>query len=118
MRRKEIQRRIDLERKYNFAELKGNYIMMFIYNFLLFLDKIKNNKIQIKTETTYKGEWEQQNILLDQQKLEINKLNDKVHSLKTRITRAEADVQKIKTAKNKEERNMYIDLLIDDLRVD
>ena len=85
MKRKEIQRRINIERKYNMAKLNNNYIKIVYYTCLLLLidtfDKLKKIEWKNLLPKSYKAEWEQQNILLDGQKKRIADLEKKIKKL-------------------------------------
>lgn len=85
MKRKEIQRRINIERKRSMAKLNNNYIKAIYYTCLLFLidtfDKLKRIEWKNLLPKNYKAEWEQQNILLDGQKKRIADLEKKIKKL-------------------------------------
>lgn len=85
MKRKDIQRRINAERKLSMAKLNNNYIKVIYYTCLLFLidtfDKLKKIEWKNLLPKSYKAEWEQQNILLDGQKKRIADLEKKIKKL-------------------------------------
>lgn len=86
MKRKDIQRRINAERKLSMSKLNNNYIKVIYYTCLLFLidtfDKLKKIEWKNLLHKSYKAEWEQQNILLDGQKKRITDLEKEIKKLK------------------------------------
>lgn len=100
MKRKEMEKVIrveELKRKMRLARHNKKYIRFLYYKFILFLINLFDDINRVINGFNYKGEYEKQNVQLDNQKKRINDLEKQVDDLADMLTSREEDIAKLES---------------------
>ena len=100
MKRKEMEQLYkveELKRKMRMARYNKRYIKFLYYKFILFIINLFDGVNKVINGFNYKGEWEKQNVQLDNQKKRIGDLEKQVNTLSDAITNKDEDIAKLES---------------------